>query len=263
MKEKINDVLRAKMRVLYFGRTFSNQLRVFNSGNVSVNDLCRAEAQRVFEETKKRNPFTYNAKAKVLDKLFVENFKVSVKLLDMDYATGLVSQKKYDWPFNIMPVGLNVFLITSDKKIVLQKRSENVEFPGKIGLIAGGLDNNNPFGCMYKEIEEEACIKRNQIQKMIMTGITRRCERGMLSTEFAFSARTMLTGKEVLRRNENNKQEGEIFLIDSSPDSLRSYILKNYPKIAGFSLNAMILGGAYCWGNEYPFFVSNGYIQVV
>ena len=220
-----------------------------------ISEEIRVAALARLLTRKEASPALFNGEARHLH-MIQEKTDGSV----LDLALGPITYAVYDicrkefieefgWEVEDLPigVGMSATVITSDSKIIMHKRSQAVDFPGITALPGGILDENNPFNHVRKELWEELGIESDEIEKLLLLGISYRREQ-RLANELNFFSRISISSAEIMRRQPNvQENEGEVFFLDCDPETVHAFIREKHEEMLPGQVFCLIQAGRYLW----------------
>ncbi len=225
----------------------------------SVTEEMRTVALARFLTRKETNPNLFDGEARHLS---LERSKMDGNILmlalgPLTYALYDICRKEFaeafDWGIEDLPmgVGMSAVVITSDSKIVMNIRSQTVDFPGIIALPGGILDENNPFSHAKREFWEELAIECDEVLNLFLLGISQRLERRM-ANELNFLAEVSISSGEITRRHPDAQEnEGEVFFLDCDPGAVYNFIREKHEEMLPGQVFCLIQAGHYLWGPEW------------
>jgi len=225
----------------------------------SITDEMRIAALARFLTRLETNPNLFDGEARHLSlkRSRVDGNMLRLALGPLTYALYDMCRKEFieafDWEIENLPmgVGMDVVVITSDSKIVMDIRSQAVDFPGIIALPGGILDENNPFRHVRRELWEELAIECGEVGNLFLLGIAQRLAR-RIGIGLSFFAEVSVSAHDVTRRQPDAKEkEGEVFFLECVPEAVRNFIREKHERMVPSQVFCLIQAGCHLWGPEW------------
>ena len=153
-------------------------------GSFVPSDNVRQHIQANWEEKVKKHPKIFNG-SMVRIKSFSASSQLILETELTDFAAYLATREpSFSQEFNDQeranPLGMNIIPLTSDKKVIITRRSLTSEHnPGTLNFIGGYIDpdlkdKKSPLSIetqVKRELEEELNILPTQVKKIVIQGI--------------------------------------------------------------------------------------------
>ncbi len=154
-------------------------------------------------------------------------------------------EQRFGEAFLANGTGVCSVLLTSDDKIVLQRRSQTVfEHPGTLHFCGGSLSpvdtggrlSADPFEVMTIEFDEELGLPRSAIVEMSCLGIARDTQ--TLKPDILLLTRLALPAEAIL--NFTGDEHSDLIAISNSPAELHQWIGDHWNEVAPAGLACLI-----------------------
>jgi 8-oxo-dGTP pyrophosphatase MutT (NUDIX family) len=203
---------------------------------------------------------TYNGKVLRLDSFTLENGLLSLMLSDTDYRSYVgTGTRDFVAAFPHMPqanpLSVSAALITSDAKIIIEKRSRVDGYHLRYHVIGGFMEKGpdtacstpSPFDALAREVREETGLK---IDTPSGTGLVRTVG----GSELCFYYRLSLSSPEVLEIKAREKTDSEIEhveFIDDSPRSIATFLSAHSIDLVPSGMACLLLYGREAYGDAW------------
>jgi 8-oxo-dGTP pyrophosphatase MutT (NUDIX family) len=146
------------------------------------------------------------------------------------------------------PLAVCVVLVTSDEKIVMDRRAKVDAYRGRYHVIAGFMEKNadiihdrpDPFGALRREVREELGILLEHGVRC--TGLVRTA----MGSELCFSCPLDITFEGLLSTKAGSRTDAEIdelFALPDSPASILSFLTDHRPHVVPSGMACLLLHG--------------------
>ena len=204
-----------------------------------------------WNELVKKHPTAnlFNGGLAELSSFRFENDRLFLKLRPSDYRAFMYSNfhrddiiKNYGERFVNQGLGISAVVCTSDDKIVLMKRSEQVgEYPGKLDVFGGHIEPDrhivkgvpDPCQGIRDELQEELGLLPKDIRNLRIIGLIRNAQ--TTKPELVFIAETAVGLKYLCEKSRSAVDGGEYDSLIDLPDetqSLKSFLEENAPEFS-------------------------------
>jgi 8-oxo-dGTP pyrophosphatase MutT (NUDIX family) len=158
------------------------------------------------------------------------------------------------------PLAVSIVLTTSDKKLLLERRSNVDALRGRYHVIGGFLERHmdvgahgvpDPFGAMKREVLEEIGVGLKD-ENLICTGLVRNLV--IRHPEVCFRAAIDQTFDEVVKISTTSHLDGEIdelLGIDDTAEAVARFIALHQEDIVATGKACLLLYGKYRYGNSW------------
>lgn len=157
------------------------------------------------------------------------------------------------------PLSVGAVVVTSDNKLIIGKRLNNLYFnPGKYSIFGGTMDRKkdffdgspNPFKAILREIHEEIGIREIPIKTITCLGLVYNLD--YYQTYMPFFIETNISCGKLKKYLTFPTQEFEDFIyIEFDKGSIANFLIKNYDKLSQTCLANILLLGKYKFGNGW------------
>jgi hypothetical protein len=192
------------------------------------------------------------------DRVFLELGDTNYK----DYVGTSIKEFYESHPYDKLanPLAVSVTLVTSDRKILVEKRNKMDVYRGRYHVIGGFIERDidvgadsrpDPFKAIKREVWEEIGVALLD-ENLFSLGLVRNLK--VPHPEVCFFARMDISSEEVFAISAANKLDGEIeqldFIEDSS-DDLARFIVFNHGNIVATGEACMLLYGNDRYGEAW------------
>lgn len=174
------DLVAERVRILYEGIWSKSQVGIEEDviySPIPSEAMTRVALAR-FTERKAKNPRLFDGDAFHLDlaSSTVQPNCIILAIGPMRYSLYDIARKEYmeEYGWETLPTGIGVcaVVLTPDLKIVMHHRFSHVDSLGKIAVIGGILQQNNPFNEITEELQEELGLVEKEIEQIRLIGIS-------------------------------------------------------------------------------------------
>ncbi len=199
-----------------------------------------------WKTTMLKSPKAFNGPLVSLLSVNYDGKKLLVTGQPTDYKTYSYLRNQPDYQlfqYRIAVMGTSCVLLTSDNKIILATRGENLSGEGNILSIPGGLLTSTQKSFtenIWSELEEELDVEKKDVTSLAFHGIGYDSVHAK-GAEFLFSIKTKLTAVDVIDahiRAKDRHEATKLFAIDES--ELSNYVRTNRKRIMLGSLANII-----------------------
>jgi len=165
------------------------------------------------------------------------------------------------------PVGMSAVVISSDRYILLGRRSQKVAFHAdRIHPVAGRLEPASdgapdPFTGLQEEILEELALGAERIAKVVCLGLVR--DKSIFQPELIFDV-SIDTAVEEIRRTHKSAagrfENSELVVVRDQPASVVAFIETNIRSLTPVGTASLLLHGMVHWGSGW-FASTRGYLR--
>tara|TARA_Y100000310_G_scaffold207383_1_gene207881 strand:- start:2554 stop:3342 length:789 start_codon:yes stop_codon:yes gene_type:complete len=254
------DLVRDKVKIVYEGSWEENQVTL-NESLAFIPDITQEMidvANDRFLKRKENNPDLFDGQTMHLDLdcsflrpdcIVLSVGKISYSIFDI---ARIEYKKRFGWENLPSGMGINAVVVSSDKKIAMVNRFPHLDHPERISVAPGGVYKGlPPFQGIREELQEELGIKKDELKKNVLIGISNRLS-SRVNHELSFLMETFLSSVEMKERAKKAKEsDGELFFLNKEEKELHDYLRENYEMLIPTGFSALVMAGRHWWSSQW------------
>lgn len=253
------DLVSERVKILHEGEWKKDQIEVKESSKYGsfITEEMKKVARERFVARKEKNPklFDGNALHLSLESSIIQPNRIFLAVASVKYSLYDIAREEYvkEYGWRELPTGIGICaaVLTSDSKIVMHHRFSHVDHLGKIAVIGGILQENNPFNETVNELEEELGLLKNEIKRIRLIGISNRLDE-RINYELSFLVKISLSSSQIIEREKTLKnKEGEIFFINCLAEEVKQYLINNHKQFSSTHFATLVMAGRCLWKHNW------------
>lgn len=222
-------------QILHKGEFSSDQVQItYREGRIQQHEEALQFISTKWKKAQAENSELFNGRLYRLDNHTVTKNLLQLSVSDTDYKEYVGTRdidfvNKFGMEFTSNPISVGIVLITLDNKIILGRRTNDVDIEkSKIAVMAGYADpsldckENKPdlFYAVKREVSEELLIDMNSISNLKSLGLVYNSCRNQ--TYMPFQGQIQAYADDI--QNFNKKEFSQIIMIDNEKQTIIDFI---------------------------------------